>query len=78
MFAETSDVGATTGGGTANEDEEPQCGDAAADGDAVHGERAPYEGDCHPERNHQGELQLCHAVVVPALSVSVFLIWNAR
>lgn len=53
--AETSDVGATAGGGATNEDAQPERGDAAADGDAVYRERASHEGDRHLERNHQGK-----------------------
>jgi hypothetical protein len=55
LFAETSDAGAPTGGGTANEKAEPKRRDATANGDSVHRERAPDERDRHLERNYQGE-----------------------
>jgi hypothetical protein len=55
LFAETSDAGTTTGGGTTHEDEKPERRVAAADGNAVYRERASYERDRHLERNYQGE-----------------------
>jgi hypothetical protein len=36
VVTETGDARATAGGRTAYENAEPECGDATADGDAVH------------------------------------------